>query len=52
MIQVKEISNEVAVECSLNNWLKENKNTEIIDIKYSADLYSSNVLIIYKVEDK
>lgn len=48
MIQVKEISNEVSIECGLNNWLKENKEIEIIDIKYSADLKCSNVLVIYK----
>lgn len=48
MIQVKEISNEVSIEDALNSWLKENKKIEIIDIKYSADLKCSNVLVIYK----
>lgn len=46
-MKVKEINN-VSIENDMNKWLSENKDKKILDIKYSADNESSNVLIIYE----
>ena len=51
MLKVKELNNDLMVENDLNKWLSENSDKKIVDIKYSADVNSSNVLIVYK-EDK
>ena len=51
MLQVKEFSNEVSIENAMNDWLKENKDIKITDIKYSSDAYNSSVLIVYIIEE-
>lgn len=48
MKQVKEFCNEVSVEDQVNNWLSANPDIKIIDIKYSANEYSSNILVVYE----
>lgn len=48
MIKVKEFASEISIEKIMNSWLKKNNNIKIIDIKYSADQFSSNVLLIYE----
>jgi hypothetical protein len=52
MLQVKEFSAEISIEKLVNDWLAENKDKEIIKIKYSADQYSSNALIIYEEDSE
>ena len=47
MYQVKEFCNAYSVADEINKWFSENRDIKIIDIKYSADEYSSNALIIY-----
>ena len=51
-MKVKEFTNEISVEKEVNIWLTKNKNKKIINIKYSADQYSSNALIIYKEDSE
>ncbi len=51
-MQVKEFNAEGFIENQVNNWLTENKDKKIIDIKYSSDQYSSNALIVYEEELK
>lgn len=47
------IHSSVTFEDSINQWLNENSDKEIIDIKYSADEYENcfSALIIYKVKN-
>lgn len=47
MYQVKEFCNQYNIETEVNKWLSENTEIKIIDIKYSANENSSNVLVIY-----
>ena len=47
-LKVKEFNNDLMVENDVNKWLSENSGKKIIDIKYSADANSSNVLIVYE----
>ena len=51
MLQVKEFFNDVTIEKEVNEWLSKNQDKKIIDIKYSANIDSANVLIVYE-EDK
>jgi hypothetical protein len=51
-MKVKEFTNEISVEKEVNVWLTKSKNIKIIDIKYSADQYSSNALIIYEEDSE
>ena len=50
MLQVEEFNSDGYVRDQINEWLKENKDKKIVDIKYSADMDGSNVLIIYEEE--
>ena len=52
MYQVKELCNAYSVADEINKWFSENRDIKIIDIKYSADEYSSNALVIYVKGDK
>ena len=52
MIQVKEFSSEMEIEKPLNDWLYENQDKKIIDIKYSADQFSANAMVIYEEDNK
>lgn len=52
MLRVKEFNSEYFIEKDTNKWLEEHKNIKLIDIKYNADQYSSNVLIIYESEEE
>ena len=52
MYQVKEFCNTYSVADEINKWFSENRDIKIIDIKYSADEYSSNALVIYVKGDK
>ena len=47
-LKVKEFNNDLMVENDVNKWLSENGDKKIIDIKYSADENSSNLLIVYE----
>lgn len=57
MIQVKEFESVYGIEDKINKWLCDNKNIEVIDIKYSTDIkevygreniVQSRALVIYK----
>ena len=50
-MQVKEFNN-VSIEKEVNNWLRENTDKKIIDIKYAADNECSNVLIVYEEDSE
>ena len=51
VLQVKEFFNDVTIEKEVNEWLSKNQDKKIINIKYSANIDSANVLIVYE-EDK
>ena len=48
LITSKEFNDEGLIQNIVNDWLYENQDKKIIDIKYSADQYCSNVLIVYE----
>ena len=52
MLQVKEFNDEGFIQNRVNDWLYENQDKKIVDIKYSADQYCSNVLIVYEEDLK
>jgi hypothetical protein len=47
MVKVKEFNSDTSIADTVNKWLN-TAQVKVIDIKYSADLYSSNALIIYE----
>ena len=47
-LKVKEFNDKSLIQNIVNDWLYENQDKKIIDIKYSADQYCSNVLIVYE----
>ena len=51
-MKVKEFNSDISVEKEVNIWFTKNKDKKIIDVKYSADQYSSNALIIYKEDSE
>jgi len=51
-MKVKEFNSDISVEKEVNIWFTKNKDKKIIDVKYSADQYSSNALIIYEEDSE
>lgn len=49
-MKVKEMYHTEFIDKDMNEWIEENPNVKIIDIKYSASESHSSVLIIYEEE--
>ncbi|QXE02793.1 hypothetical protein [Terribacillus sp. DMT04] len=53
-IAVEQFSSSEAVDGSINKWLKDNPNVDVIDIKFSSSAshedWGSDALIIYRKE--
>ena len=39
-------------EVGINNWLKENKDKEVVDIKLAANESGELIMIVYKVREQ
>ena len=47
-LKVKEFNDQGTIQNQVNDWLYENQDKKITDIKYSADQFCSSVLSVYE----